>query len=240
MESRKKIYEGKAKILYSGPTSETAIQYFKDDITAGNGEQHAIIEGKGTLNNHISEFFMVGLSGAGVPNHFKKRINNREQLTVKCKVFPIEVIVRNVASGSICRRLGIEEKATFSQPIVEYYLKNDDLNDPLVNENHIVEFGWASSATLNKINSLALRANSFLLGVTNAADLRLVDFKTEYGVNVGASDSEVMMVDEISPDTCRFWDIHTDEKLDKDVFREGLGSVLAAYQEVASRLAVVS
>ncbi len=240
MECRKKIYEGKAKVLYSGLTSDTIIQYFKDDVTAENGVQHAVISGKGILNNHISEFFMVGLKGAGIPNHFKQRINNREQLVVKCDVFPIEVIVRNVAAGSICRRLGVAEKVNFSQPIVEYYLKNDSLNDPLVNENHILEFGWVSSAVLKEVTSLALRTNAFLQAVTNSANLQLVDFKSEYGVKAGSNDSDVMMVDEISPDTCRLWDIETDAKFDKDVFRDGLGSVFEAYREVAARLGVIT
>lgn len=179
MARRKKIYEGKAKVLYEGPRPGTIVQYFKDDATAFNAEKKDVIDGKGVLNNRLSEFFMTGLNQIGVPTHFIERINMREQLVRSCEIIPLEVVVRNVAVGSMSKRLGIEEGTQLSRPIVEYYYKDDALGDPLVTEEHIAAFGWASQQDMDDILSLALRVNDFMSGVMLAVGIKLVDFKIE-------------------------------------------------------------
>jgi phosphoribosylaminoimidazole-succinocarboxamide synthase len=239
MARRKKIYEGKAKILYEGPEPGTIVQYFKDDATAFNAEKKAVVEGKGVLNNRLSEFFMSGLSQIGVPTHFLKRLNMREQLVRACEIIPLEIIVRNYAAGSMSERLGIEEGTQLPRPIVEYCLKNDDLGDPLVSEEHIAAFGWASQQDMDDIVSLALRVNDFMSGMMLAVGIRLVDFKIEIGRIYEGDFMRLVVADEISPDSCRLWDIETGQKLDKDVFRRDLGSLTDAYTEVAQRLGVM-
>jgi phosphoribosylaminoimidazole-succinocarboxamide synthase len=239
MARRKKIYEGKAKILYEGTEPGTFVQYFKDDTTAGNGEKKAQIEGKGVLNNRLSEFFMNGLNQIGVPTHFIRRLNMREQLIRQVEMIPLEIVVRNVAAGSISKRLGIEEGTALPRPIVEYYFKDDALHDPMVAEEHIVAFGWASQQDLDDIIALALRVNDFLSGVMLGVGIRLVDFKIEIGRIWDGDFMRLVVADEISPDSCRLWDIETGQKLDKDVFRRDLGSLSDAYTEVARRLGVL-
>jgi len=239
MARRKKIYEGKAKILYEGTEPGTFVQYFKDDTTAGNGEKKAQIEGKGVLNNRLSEFFMNGLNQIGVPTHFIRRLNMREQLIRQVEMIPLEVVVRNVAAGSISKRLGIEEGTPLPRPIVEYYFKDDALHDPMVAEEHIIAFGWASQQDLDDIVALALRVNDFLSGVMIGVGIRLVDFKIEIGRIWDGDFMRLVVADEISPDSCRLWDIETGQKLDKDVFRRDLGSLSDAYTEVARRLGVL-
>jgi len=239
MARRKKIYEGKAKTLYEGPEPGTIIQYFKDDATAFNAEKKAVIEGKGVLNNMLSEYFMTGLNTIGVPTHFIKRINMREQLVRACEMVPLEVIVRNFAAGSMAKRLGMDEGAQLPRPIVEYCLKDDKLGDPLVTEEHIAAFGWASQQDMDDILSLALRVNDFLSGVMYGVGIRLVDFKIEIGRVYDGDFQRLIVADEISPDSCRLWDIATGRKLDKDVFRRDLGSLTDAYTEVATRLGVM-
>lgn len=239
MARRKKIYEGKAKILYEGTEPGTFVQYFKDDTTAGNGEKKAQIEGKGVLNNRLSEFFMNGLNQIGVPTHFIRRLNMREQLIRQVEMIPLEVVVRNVAAGSISKRLGIEEGTPLPRPIVEYYFKDDALHDPMVAEEHIIAFGWASQQDLDDIIALALRVNDFLSGVMIGVGIRLVDFKIEIGRIWDGDFMRLVVADEISPDSCRLWDIETGQKLDKDVFRRDLGSLSDAYTEVARRLGVL-
>lgn len=239
MARRKKIYEGKAKILYEGPEPGTFVQYFKDDATAFNAEKKATIEGKGVLNNRLSEFFMEGLAGIGVPTHFIKRLNMREQLIRSVEIVPLEVVVRNFAAGSMSKRLGIAEGTALPRPIVEFYYKDDDLGDPLVSEEHIIAFAWASQQDLDDMVALALRVNDFLSGVMMGVGIRLVDFKIEVG-RVWENDfPRLIIADEISPDSCRLWDIKTGDKLDKDVFRQDLGSLSDAYTEVARRLGVL-
>ena len=181
MARRTKIYEGKAKVLYEGPEPETIVQYFKDDATAFNAEKKDVIDGKGVLNNRLSEFFMTGLQAIGIPTHFIKRLNMREQLVRKCEIIPLEVIVRNYAAGSISKRLGIEEGTQMPRPIVEDCYKDDSLGDPLVTEEHIAAFGWASQQDMEDILSLALRVNDFMSGVMLGVGIRLVDFKIEIG-----------------------------------------------------------
>ncbi len=239
MARRKKIYEGKAKTLYEGPEPGTIVQYFKDDATAFNAEKKAVIEGKGVLNNILSEYFMVGLANIGVPTHFLKRLNMREQLCRQVEIIPLEVIVRNYAAGSMAKRLGMEEGVQLPRPIVEYCLKDDKLGDPLVTEEHIAAFGWASQQDLDDMLSLALRVNDFLAGVMYGVGIKLIDFKIEIGRVYDGDFQRLIVADEISPDSCRLWDIETGQKLDKDVFRRDLGSLTDAYTEVAKRLGVL-
>jgi len=239
MARRKKIYEGKAKILYEGPEPGTIVQYFKDDTTAFNAEKKEVIDGKGVLNNRLSEFFMTGLNTIGVPTHFLKRLNMREQLVKSCEIIPLEVIVRNYAAGSLSKRLGIEEGTQLPRPVVEYSFKDDSLGDPLVAEEHIAAFGWASQQDMDDILSLALRVNDFLSGVMYGVGIRLVDFKIEIGRVYDGDFQRLIVADEISPDSCRLWDIETGQKLDKDVFRRDLGDLADAYSEVAKRLGVL-
>jgi phosphoribosylaminoimidazole-succinocarboxamide synthase len=239
MARRNKIYEGKAKTLYEGPEPGTIVQYFKDDATAFNAEKTATIEGKGVLNNMLSEYFMRGLANVGIPNHFIRRLNMREQLVRACEIVPLEVIVRNYAAGSMAKRLGIEEGTQLPRPIVEYCLKDDKLGDPLVTEEHIAAFGWASQQDMDDTLSLALRVNDFLSGVMYGVGIRLVDFKIEVGRVYDGDFQRLIVADEISPDSCRLWDIESGKKLDKDVFRRDLGSLTDAYTEVATRLGVM-
>ncbi len=239
MARRKKIYEGKAKILYEGPEPGTYVQYFKDDATAFNAQKKATIEGKGVLNNRLSEFFMQGLTNIGIPNHFIRRINMREQLIRQVEIIPLEVIVRNFAAGSLSKRLGMEEGTALPRPIVEYSYKNDALGDPMVSEEYILAFGWANQQDMDDIVSLALRVNDFLSGVFYGVGIKLIDFKIEIGRIWDGDFMRLIVADEISPDSCRLWDIKTGQKLDKDVFRRDLGSLTDAYSEVARRLGVL-
>ena len=239
MARGKKIYEGKAKTLYQGTIPGTLIQYFKDDATAYNAKKHAIISGKGVLNNRLSEFFMAGLNNIGIPTHFIKRLNMREQLVKSVEIIPLEVVVRNYAAGSMSERLAIKEGTRLQGPIVEFYYKNDNLNDPIVTEEHAVAFNWASQLELDEMVTLALRVNDFLSGVMLAAGIRLVDFKIEIGRVFEPEFSGLVIADEISPDSCRLWDIKTGNKLDKDVFRKDIGNLKDAYTEVAERLGII-
>ncbi len=239
MARGKKLYEGKAKILYEGPEPGTLIQYFKDDATAFNAEKKAVIDGKGALNNRLSEFFMQGLGQIGIPTHFIKRLNMREQLIRKVEIIPLEVIVRNIAAGSISKRIGIEEGTLLPRPIVEFSYKDDALGDPLVPEEYIIAFNWATQQELDDIIALALRVNDFLSGVMMGVGIKLVDFKIEFGRHWDGDYQRLMLADEISPDSCRLWDVETGEKLDKDVFRRDLGDLADAYTEVARRLGIL-
>ena len=239
MARRKLVYEGKAKILYEGPEPGTFVQYFKDDATAFNAEKKAVIDGKGVLNNRLSEFFMNGLSSIGIPTHFIKRLNMREQLIRQVEIIPLEVIVRNQAAGSMAKRLGMEEGAALPRPIVEFSYKDDALGDPLVPEEYIVAFGWASQQDLDDMVSIALRVNDFLSGVMYGVGIKLIDFKIEIGRVWDNDFMRLIVADEISPDSCRLWDIESGRKLDKDVFRQDLGDLADAYTEVAKRLGVL-
>ncbi|MDJ0937961.1 MAG: phosphoribosylaminoimidazolesuccinocarboxamide synthase [Kiloniellales bacterium] len=236
---RKRIYEGKAKVLFEGPEPGTVVQYFKDDATAFNNQKQGVITGKGVLNNRISEYFMVRLSEVGIPTHFMRRLNMREQLVREVEIIPLEVVVRNIAAGSFAQRFKMEEGAPLPRSIVEYYLKSDDLGDPLVTEEHITAFGWASTQDLDDMLQLSLRVNDFLSGLLMGVGLRLVDFKLEFGRLWENEEMRIILADEISPDSCRLWDTKTNEKLDKDRFRRDLGQVAEAYQEVARRLGVL-
>lgn len=239
-QRRKMLYEGKAKTIYEGPEPGTVIQYFKDDATAQNGAKKAIINGKGVMNNRISAHIMTKLEGIGVPTHFLKSLNMREQLVRQVEIIPIEVVIRNIAAGSLCKRLGLKEGTVLPYPLVEFYYKKDDLSYPMLNENHIVTMGLADPYELEEIVSLAFRINDYLNGLFEGIGIKLIDFKVEFGRLFGEYDElYILLADEISPDNCRLWDNKTGEKLDKDRFREDLGGVIEAYQEVGKRLGLV-
>lgn len=240
MSKRKQLYEGKAKIIYEGPEPGTVIQHFKDDATAFNGEKKEVIAGKGILNNRIASHLMTKLEGIGVPTHFLKSLNMREQLVRQVEIIPIELVIRNIAAGSICKKLGLTEGTHLPRPIVEFYYKNDALGDPMVNDDHIMAFGWADPYELEEMVALAFRANDYLNGLFAGVGLTLIDFKLEFGRIWGEQgELYIVLADEISPDTCRLWDSKTKEKMDKDRFRQDLGNILEAYQEVAVRLGII-
>jgi len=239
MARRRQLYEGKAKILFEGPEPGTIVQYFKDDATAGNGAKKGIITGKGVLNNRISEHLMLRLHDIGIPTHLIRRLNMREQLVREVEIIPLEVVVRNIAAGSLAKRLGIPEGTRLPRSIIEYYYKNDSLNDPMVSEEHVTAFGWATVHDLDDMAAMALRTNDFLMGVFTGIGIQLVDFKLEFGRQWEGEDMRIVLADEISPDNCRLWDSKTSEKLDKDRFRRDLGRVEEAYQEVARRLGIL-
>jgi phosphoribosylaminoimidazole-succinocarboxamide synthase len=239
MARRRQIYEGKAKILYEGPEPGTLIQYFKDDATAFNAQKKGTINGKGVINNRISEHVFTLLGTIGVPTHFIRRLNMREQLIRQAEIVPIEVVVRNVAAGSLAKRLGIEEGTQLPRTIIEYYYKDDALGDPWVSDEHIAAFGWASQDEMHDIADLAIRVNDFLCGLFAGVGIRLVDFKLEFGRVWDNDYGRIILADEISPDGCRLWDMESNEKLDKDRFRRDLGGEVEAYQEVARRLGLL-
>ena len=240
MTRRRQIYEGKAKILYEGPEPGTIIQYFKDDATAFNAQKKGTISGKGVLNNRISEHVFTMLGMIGIPTHFIRRLNMREQLVRQVEIIPIEVVVRNVAAGSIAKRFGIEEGTQLPRTIIEYYYKDDSLNDPLVSDEHIAAFGWASQDEMHDIADMAIRVNDFMAGMFAGVGIRLVDFKLEFGRLFDGDFARVILADEISPDNCRLWDMKTGDKMDKDRFRRDLGGEVEAYQEVARRLGLLT
>jgi len=239
MKKGKKLYEGKAKILYAAPEKGTAIQHFKDDATAFNNQKKSIIEGKGILNNRISEHILSSLNQVGIETHLIKRINMREQLIKLVEIIPIEFVVRNIATGSLTKRLGIEEGTVLENPLIEFCYKNDELNDPLIAREHIYTFGWATPIEINRITDQCLRINDFMQGMFKGVGIKLVDFKLEFGRLNQNGKKKIILADEISPDTCRLWDVTSEEKLDKDRFRRDLGNLLEAYQEVARRLNIL-
>jgi phosphoribosylaminoimidazole-succinocarboxamide synthase len=236
---RRRIYEGKAKILYEGPEPGTIVQYFKDDASAFNNQKKGTITGKGVINNRISEYLMTRLNEIGVPTHFIRRLNMREQLVRQVEIIPLEVVVRNVAAGSLAQRFGIPEGQALPRSILEFYYKNDQLGDPMVTEEHITAFGWATPQDIDDIVALALRVNDFLSGLFLGIGIKLIDFKIEFGRLYEEEMVRVVLADEISPDSCRLWDLKTNEKMDKDRFRRDLGKVEEAYQEVARRLGIL-
>ena len=241
MNKGNKLYEGKAKIIYSTNDKNLAIQYFKDDATAFNNQKKTTIEGKGVLNNRISEFILNNLAQCGIKTHLIKRLNMREQLIKKAEIFPIEFIVRNVATGSLTKRLGISEGTVLEKPLLEYCYKNDDLSDPVISKEHIYNFGWATEKEIKIIDKMTLRINDLLVGLFRGIGIKLIDFKIEYGKtwNKDTEEKEIVLADEISPDTCRLWDSKTEKKLDKDRFRKDLGNIIQGYQEVARRLGIM-
>ncbi|WP_295238517.1 phosphoribosylaminoimidazolesuccinocarboxamide synthase [Veillonella sp.] len=228
----KMLYEGKAKQVFETENANEYLVHYKDDATAFNGEKKGTIHDKGVLNNKISSFFFELLTKEGVPNHFIKRLNDRDQLVKKLEILPLEVIVRNIIAGSLSKRLGIEEGTPCKRPILEFCYKNDDLGDPFINEDQILALGWATEEQVALVRKYAMQVNEILKKFLAEKKVTLVDFKLEFGLHNG----EVLLGDEISPDTCRFWDSETNEKLDKDRFRRDLGNVEDAYKEMLFRL----
>ncbi|MCB1377801.1 MAG: phosphoribosylaminoimidazolesuccinocarboxamide synthase, partial [Alphaproteobacteria bacterium] len=213
---RTRIYEGKAKILYEGPEPGTIIVHYKDDATAFNAQKKAVIEGKGVLNQRISEFIFSKLNELGIPTHFLRTLNMREQLVREVEIVPLEVVVRNVAAGSLAKKLGLEEGHPLPRSIIEFYYKNDELGDPMVSEEHITAFNWANPQEIDDMMHMAIRINDFLSGLFLGIGIKLVDFKIEFGRLYENDMMRIVLADEISPDSCRLWDIKTNEKLDKD------------------------
>jgi phosphoribosylaminoimidazole-succinocarboxamide synthase len=226
------FYEGKAKKLYSTPDPDLVIAHFKDDATAFNAKKRGTIEQKGVINNQMSELFFTLLERHGIPTHFVRRLNDRDMLCKRLQIVPVETVVRNVVAGSMAKRLGRDEGENLPFPIVEYYYKSDPLDDPLILPEHALAFGWATAEELDQIKSMALRVNEVLSGFLDQRGVLLVDFKLEFGRHHG----RILLGDEICPDTCRFWDKATRQKLDKDRFRRDLGGVEEAYQEMLRRV----
>ncbi len=239
MKKGKKLYEGKAKVIFATDNKDFLIQHFKDDATAFNNQKKAKIEGKGVLNNRISEHILINLDQVGIKNHLVKRLNMREQLIKHVEIIPIEFIVRNIATGSLTKRLGIEDGTVLEDPLIEYCLKNDELGDPLISKEHIYTFKWATKKEIEQIDKQLLRINDFMVGMFRGVNIKLVDFKVEFGRVKNNGKTDILLADEISPDTCRLWDNKTDKKLDKDRFRNNLGNLIDAYQEVAKRLGIL-
>jgi len=226
------FYEGKAKKLYSTSDPDLVIAYFKDDATAFNAKKRGTIEDKGVMNNRISELFFMLLEKNGVKTHFVRRLNDREMLCKRLQIIPVETVVRNIVAGSLAKRLGREEGEQLKRPIVEYYYKSDPLDDPLILGEHAIAFGWATAEELKQIDTKALRVNELLSKFLDERGVILVDFKLEFGRHHG----EILLGDEMCPDTCRFWDKATRQKLDKDRFRRDLGGVEDAYHEMLRRV----
>jgi phosphoribosylaminoimidazole-succinocarboxamide synthase len=239
MARRRQIFEGKAKILFEGPEPGTLVQYFKDDSAAFNVQKRGVITGKGVLNNRISEYLMTRLGEIGVPTHFVRRLNMREQLVREVEIIPLEVVVRNVAAGSFAKRFGMAEGTPLPRSIVEYYYKSEPLDHPMVSEEHVTAFGWASPQDLDEIMSLSLRINDFLSGLFLGIGIRLMDLKVEFGRLWEDEHMRIVLADEISPDSSRLWDIKTNERLDRERFRDDLSKIADAYQEVARRLGIL-
>ena len=239
MKKGKKIYEGKAKIVFATSDKNLVIQHFKDDATAFNDQKKDVIDGKGILNNRISEHILTNLNQVGIKNHLIKRLNMREQLVQHVEIIPIEFIVRNIATGSLTKRLGIEDGTVLEYPLVEYCLKNDELGDPLISKEHILAFKWMDDFEIDFVNNELARINDFLQGMFRGVGIKLVDFKVEFGRLEKNGKKDIILADEISPDTCRLWDATTDKKLDKDRFRKDLGNLVEGYQEVARRLNIL-
>ena len=239
MKKGKKLYEGKAKIIFATQDKNFVIQHFKDDATAYNNQKKDIIDGKGILNNRISEHILTNLNQVGIKNHLVKRLNMREQLVQMVDIIPIEFIVRNIATGSLTKRLGIEDGTVLEYPLIEYCLKNDELGDPLVSREHILAFKWMDDFEIDFVTDELRRINDFLQGMFRGVGIKLVDFKVEFGRIEKDGKKDIILADEISPDTCRLWDATTDKKMDKDRFRKDLGNLVEAYQEVARRLDIL-
>lgn len=233
MEKKQQLYEGKAKKVFATDDSSLVIVSYKDDATALDGLKKGTIAGKGVVNNKMSDFLFQLLEKEGVPTHFVKELNDREALVKKVSIIPLEVIIRNISAGSFAKRYGVEEGIVFSEPTIEFSYKNDDLHDPLINAYHARALGLATKEEIAKIESMAFRINEILKAYFAKLNVRLVDFKLEFG---RLSNGSIVLADEISPDTCRFWDATTNEKLDKDRFRRDMGGVEDAYSEMMKRV----
>lgn len=239
MPRRRQIFEGKAKILYEGPEPGTLVQYFKDESTGLNIKSKGVITGKGVLNNRISEYLMMRLGEMGVPTHFVRRLNMREQLVREVEMIPIEVVVRNFAAGTFADIFRMSEGTPLPRSIVEYYYKSDDLNNPMVSEEHITAFGWATPQDLDEVMALSLRINDFLSGLFLGIGMRLMDLTIEFGRLWEDDQVRIVLADEICPDSCRLWDIRTNRRLEREGPEEDFGKLADAYQEVARRLGIL-
>lgn len=239
MSKRRRIFEGRGKVLFEGPEPGTLVQYFKDDAAGKTKGKPGLIQGKGVLNNRISEYLMSRLNEIGVPTHFMRRLNMREQLIRQLEIIPVEIVVRNVASEAFAKRLGLQEGILLPRAIMEFYYKKAELDNPMVSEEHVAAFGWAHPSEIEEMMGLAMRINDYLSGLFLGIGLRLVDFKLEFGRLWEQDDLRIVLADELSPDNCRLWDVRTNEKMDKDRFSEDLGRVEEAYQEVARRLGIL-
>ncbi|GHV83912.1 phosphoribosylaminoimidazolesuccinocarboxamide synthase [Spirochaetia bacterium] len=233
MQKLEQLYEGKAKKVFRTDDPDLYIVDYKDDATAGNGAKKGTIEGKGLINNRVTNHLMKLLEKNGVPTHLVKELSDRETLVRKVTIVPLEVIVRNIAAGSLAKRLGLAEGTKLRSTVLEYCYKDDALGDPMVNEYHIAAMGWAAEAELKTISEFSFKINKILSDYLKSAGIELIDFKLEFGKD---KDGKIILADEISPDTCRFWDTKTKEKLDKDRFRRDMGGVEDAYREVMKRL----
>ncbi len=236
--SKKILYEGKAKQLFETEKPFELVQFFKDDATAFNKKKHEIIDSKGVLNNLISEFIFTYLSNNNIPNHFIERLSPREQLIKKVEIIPIEVVIRNIAAGTFSNRFGIEEGKNLPKTLVEFNLKDDENDDPLVSEEHMKVFGWAKEDEIETMKKYAFEINTLLKKLFKKINITLVDFKIEFGRYYTNNNYEIILADEISPDSCRLWDMSSNEKLDKDRFRRNIGGLIEAYKEVATRLEI--
>ncbi|MZR63925.1 phosphoribosylaminoimidazolesuccinocarboxamide synthase [Alcanivorax sp. DP30] len=232
MEKRDELYAGKAKSVYTTDDADQLVMVFRDDTSAFDGKKKEALARKGAVNNQFNAAIMEKLKAAGIPCHFEKMLSPTESLVKKLDMIPVECVVRNVSAGSICRRLGVEEGLELNPPTFEFFLKNDDLGDPMVNDYHIRSFGWATDEQVAEMKELTFKVNDVLKQLFLDGGMLLVDYKLEFGVFNG----EVLLGDEFSPDGCRLWDKDTREKLDKDRFRQGLGGVVEAYEEVGRRL----
>ncbi len=233
MEKTVQLYEGKAKKVYATDDPNLVIVSYKDDATAFDGEKKGTIRGKGAVNNRMTNFLMQKLEAAGIPTHFVKELSDRETVVKKVEIVPLEVIVRNVSAGHFASRYGVEEGIAFDEPVLEFSYKNDDLHDPLLNTSHALALKLATKEEIATIKSMALKVNELLKAFFAQCGVRLIDFKLEFGKT---ADGQIVLADEISPDTCRFWDAKTNEKLDKDRFRRDLGNVEEAYEEMMRRV----
>jgi len=236
MEKKQELFTGKAKSIYATDNDDYVIMSFRDDTSAFDGEKIEQLSRKGEVNNKFNAFIMEQLENAGIPTHFKELFNDTESVVNNMQMMPVECVIRNVASGSLCRRLGVEDGMELTPPVFEFFLKNDELHDPMINEYHIETFGWASAESVSKMKELTFKVNAVLTKLFADAGMILVDYKLEFGLFKG----DVILGDEFSPDGCRLWDAETRKKLDKDRFRQGLGGVIEAYEEVARRIGVTT
>jgi len=234
MKKQAELYAGKAKTVYTTDNPDRLILEFRDDTSAFDGEKVEQLARKGMVNNKFNAFIMKQLQAAGIPTHFEQILSDRESVVKRLEMMPIECVIRNISAGSLCRRLGVAEGQTLQPPVFEFFLKNDALHDPMINDSHIITFGWATESEISRMKELTQKVNGVLKRLFEKAGLLLVDYKLEFGRFKG----EILLGDEFSPDGCRLWDAETREKLDKDRFRQGLGSVVESYEAVAQRLGI--
>ena len=233
MKKGKMLYEGKAKKMFTTEDDNVLLIEYKNSLTAFNAQKKAEMEGKGVLNNLISSTIFRFLAENQIPNHFLEKIDDNHQTVKRVDIIPVEVVTRNITTGTLCKRLGVEEGMKLPYPLVEFYFKNDELGDPIITEDHAILFKWSSKEELDQIKEITLKVNSLLSDYFKKLGIILVDFKLEFGRD---SEGNLILADEVSPDTCRFWDIKSGEKLDKDRFRKDLGNVLGAYEEIWKRI----